>query len=57
MTLAELNWHFELRDKLAKAQETLTVLRQRAACILCFSQICFVNSVISKSILFHATFL
>ena len=30
MTLSELNWHFELRDKLAKAQETLTVLRQRA---------------------------
>ena len=30
MTLAELNWHFELRDKLARAQETLATLRQKA---------------------------
>ena len=30
MTLSELNWHFELRDKLARAQETLAVLREKA---------------------------
>lgn len=30
MTLTELNRHFELREKLEKAQETLAILRQRA---------------------------
>ncbi len=30
MTLAELNWHFALRDKLEKARETMATLRQKA---------------------------
>ena len=30
MTLAELNWHFALRDKLEKARETVATLRQKA---------------------------
>lgn len=30
MTLAELNLHFELRDNLARAQDTLATLRQKA---------------------------